>query len=245
MRLIWGALALLLLALPAGAEVRLQVSPVLQESGVLKHMLPRFSLKTSVRVALVPDNADVRLAESGDLPVMQAVTQGGGQMFYLTVLRETPSVLRLASWLQSDVGQRTIGAFKRDGRAVFNGAAGLLAQKKEAPPSGDVVAGEKLSYKLCGRCHVIGDRNRMNGVGSTPSFALMRTFPDWRRRYEAFFILRPHPSFTQIKGMTEPFPLSAPPVISPLRMNVEDLRALVAFVATIEPADLGAPLAHQ
>ncbi len=234
-------LALWLLAMPAGAQVRLQASDVLQDTGLLKHMLPRFSLKTSVRVQRVPDAGDLRLAETGDLPVLQ----GGGQVFYLTVLRETPEARRLADWLLSKVGQRTIEAYKRDGRAVFQGAAGLVVVAAEAPPEGDAVAGEKLSYRLCGRCHVVGDRNRMKGVGSTPSFALMRSFPDWRRRFEAFFVLRPHPSFTQIEGVSEPFPQSAPPVISPLRMSVDDLDALVAFVATVAPADLGAPLVHQ
>lgn len=234
--LAWG-----LLALPVTAQVRLQTSDVLQESGLLKHVLPRFSLKTSVRVERVPDGGDLRLSKTGELPVFQ----GDGQVYFLTVLQDTPQARRFAEWLLSDVGQRTIGAFKRDGRAIFQGAAGGDVADAVPLPEGDVVAGERLSYRLCGRCHVVGVRNRMASVGSTPSFALMRTFPDWLRRFEAFFVLRPHPSFTQIEGVTEPFLPTAPPVISPLRMNVDDLEALVAFVATVEPADLGAPLVHQ
>ena len=241
MRMVFWALALLLLALPAGAQVRLQASDILQETGLLKHILPRFSLKTSVRVELVPQDGDLRLSPVGEVPVLQ----GGGQVFFLTVQREIPAARRLADWLVSKVGQRTIGAFKRDGQAIYQGAAGLAAKVEEAPPEGDALAGEKLSYRLCGRCHVVGARNRMNGVGSTPSFAVIRTFANWRDRFGAFFVLRPHPSFTQIEGVTEPFPESAPPVIIPLRMSVDDLDALVAFVATIAPADLGAPLVHQ
>ena len=66
MRMVFWALALLLLALPAAAQVRLQVSEILQETGLLKHIVPRFSLKTSVRVELVPQDGDLRLSSVGD-----------------------------------------------------------------------------------------------------------------------------------------------------------------------------------
>ena len=48
-------------------------------------------------------------------------------------------------------------------------AAGPAAAQSWAP-------GEKLSYIDCGRCHVIGERNRMGGIGSTPGFAVNRTW---------------------------------------------------------------------
>lgn len=221
-------------------NLRLSASPALINSGVLKHLLPRFSLKTSVRIDLVTTGADVILARKG-IPILK----GQGKVYSVRVRVAGPKAVRFVDWLKSDIGQRTIAAFKRDGKQVFTGAANLVVATQKVEFSGDAVMGEVLSFKNCGRCHVIGPKNRMGGVGSTPSFALMRTFADWQRRFETFFTLRPHPSFTQITDVTEPFPDSLPPSIVPLEISVDDLDAILAFVALIEPADLGAPIVHQ
>jgi len=221
-------------------NLRLSVSSVLVESGLLKHILPRFSLKTAIRIDLVNDGADVVLADQG-APVLQ----GNGQVYAIHIAVGGPKAERFVGWLNSDIGQRTITAFKRDGKQMFTGAADLKAAAPKPVFTGDILAGETLSFTNCGRCHVIGPKNRMNGVGSTPSFALMRSFPDWQRRFETFFTLRPHPSFTQITDVTEPFPANLPPSIVPLEISVDDLESILAFVATIEPADLGAPIVHQ
>lgn len=106
----------------------------------------------------------------------------------------------------------------------------------------DFAPGEKLTLVNCGRCHVIGPRNRMGGIGSTPSFPVLRTFPDWEARMKAFWTLRPHPSFTQIEGMTEPFAEDQPPHIHPIRLTMEEVGSIVDYVRTVEPANLGADL---
>ena len=85
----------------------------------------------------------------------------------------------------------------------------------------------------------------MNAIGSTPSFALLRTFEDWDYRFQAFFALKPHPAFTQVAEITEPFPEDVPSPIVPVEITLDDLDAILAFVATIAPADLGAPLQSQ
>jgi len=114
---------------------------------------------------------------------------------------------------------------------------GILPVQDKAPG-----LGEKLSLYHCGRCHRVSERNRMGGIGSTPSFRLLRSFEDWEGRFWAFYALKPHPAFTQIDGITEPFHEEHPSPIHPVMMTQEDLEAIVAFVRGIEPADLGGPL---
>jgi len=106
----------------------------------------------------------------------------------------------------------------------------------------DFAPGEKLALVNCGRCHVIGPRNRMGGIGSTPSFPVLRTIEDWEDRMKAFWTLRPHPSFTQIDGVTEPFPENQPAHIHPIRLTLEELDRIVAYARTVKRADLGTDL---
>ena len=82
----------------------------------------------------------------------------------------------------------------------------------------------------------------MSTIGSTPSFALIRSFPDWDSRFQAFFALNPHPAFTIVEGVTEPFAASRPPAIVPVKLTLEELDSILAYVETIAPAELGTPL---
>ena len=106
-------------------------------------------------------------------------------------------------------------------------------------------AGLVASRVHCVRCHVISEDTRMTSIDSTPSFFLLRAFDDWEYRFQVFYILNPHPAFTQVEGVTEPFPISRPSPIVPVEMTVDEVEAIVAYVAGLEPADLGAPLQHQ
>ena len=241
-------LAILLFVAPmmaSGQEggVRLRTAPALEESGVGQFLRPQFSLKTGVQVQVVTGGANVMLDDqvSGDV---KPVLARGDVVYYVSV-GEGEGAKRFAGWLLSDVGQRTIEQFRPQTGHPFTGAAGLVETVTEVALEGDVVRGETLSYQNCGRCYVIGERNRMNGIGSTPSFALMRTFPDWQQRFGGFYTLIPHPSFSQITNVTESFDPSRPPVINPLELTIGELDDILAFVATIKPADLGAPLQTQ
>jgi mono/diheme cytochrome c family protein len=61
---------------------------------------------------------------------------------------------------------------------------------------GNRVNGEALAKRLCARCHVIGDYNRMGGIDSTPSFPLMAKRPEiFAHRIPTFQKRRPHPQF--------------------------------------------------
>lgn len=262
-------LAVLLFCLPVAPQSQAQdgnlllfVDPVLLDSGVAKFILPRFSLKTGVRIDVKTLGADGVVPNGADLVLSSAKLTGSRQ--FAPMMAGFNQVFNVASphganadgsrakksarfikWALSDTGQRTVEQFKNGDVHPFKGAANMAEQMAPTVYAGDAAIGETLSYKNCGRCHVIGHKNRMKGLGSTPSFALLRTFDDWQYRFEAFYVLNPHPSFSQVQGITAPFDARLPPPISPLRVTPGDLENIVAFVATIQPADLGAPIVHQ
>jgi len=241
-------LAILLFVTPlvvSGQEdvARLHIVPALEESGLVQFLRPRFSLKTGVPLQVVKEGANVVLGDQAGGNARPVMVRG--DMVYYVSAGGGAAAKRFADWLRSDVGQRAIEQFRPQTGLPFAGAAGLAETVTEVVPEGDVARGEILSYRNCGRCHVIGPRNRMKGIGSTPSFALMRSFPDWQQRFGGFYALIPHPSFSQIAGVTDRFDPARPPPISPLEMTITDLDDILAFVATIKPADLGAPLQTQ
>lgn len=114
--------------------------------------------------------------------------------------------------------------------------AGLPASAEDRAP------GEKLALFACGRCHVVSERNRYGGIGSTPSFAAMRTLADWEARFRAFYTLAPHPAFTQVEGITPPFPAHRPSPIAPVELTEDQIERIVEFARGIAPKDLGPPL---
>ncbi len=223
------------------ADLKLAVPQALEDAGFMQFLVPRFSLKTSIRISRVAeeDAAQMQFGTTGT-----AVFSGLGQTWHLTHDGDARAV-RFLDWLESDIGVRTIESYQSPDGEVFTVPTVEVAAAPETVFDGDAVLGETLSLDKCGRCHVVNDTNRMKGMGSTPSFALMRTFEDWETRFATFHELKPHPSFTQVEGVTEPFDPTRPPPIVPVLMTLDDLDAILAYVADIEPADLGAPLQFQ
>lgn len=127
-------------------------------------------------------------------------------------------------------------------RLVLPACATLIALMPANAPADEPSAGEKLAFLHCGRCHVVSPEKRMGGIGSTPSFMVLRTFPDWEERMSAFWTLRPHPSFTQIDGVTEPFAEDRPAHVHPIRLTLDQVERIVAYARTVAPADLGGTL---
>lgn len=208
----------------------------LVETGFLKHLLPRFSLKTGVRITVSSAPADASFGSEG-IPVFQS-----DEVVWHFEKAKGPHTDAFLDWLLSDVGKRTIAGFKVEGVALFDPNVQVTAAAAADELTGDAVLGEKISLAQCGRCHVVNETNRMNAIGSSPSFALMRGFPDWQDRFLAFFALKPHPSFTQVADVTEPFPEHLPSPIAPIEVTLEQIEAITAYVGSLEPADLGAPL---
>ena len=237
-----------LTANPAQSESKafvLQVPPALRESGLLKHILPRFSLKTGVRITMVaPDEtADLAMTET---PQGLALFEGLQKIWYLNNAEVAhPGVERFTTWLRSEVGLRTIVNFKVDGVSLFQVATPKDVVEQAATFSGDAIAGAQLSKLHCSRCHAVSEATRMTSIGSTPSFFILRSFSDWDARFVSFYALNPHPAFTQVADVTEPFDPSRPSPIVPLELTLGDLEAIVAYVDGLPPADLGSDLIHQ
>ena len=221
------------------ADFTVSATREIRDTGFLQHLLPRFSLKHGVRITQVDEGGDVVIGGKG-VPVFA----GLDKIWSVTGSKAAGPDLFM-EWLLSEIGKRTIESFKLDSVAVFTAQ---VKDQKVAPVlafEGDMVQGEALSLAHCGRCHVINETNRMKGMGQTPSFALMRTFDDWENRFATFFVLNPHPSFTQIAGITESFAAHLPPAIVPLEITQAEIDHILSYVATITPADLGAPLQSQ
>ncbi|MFT7595864.1 MAG: mono/diheme cytochrome c family protein [Paracoccaceae bacterium] len=242
MRLLLFCLNLVIFTSPLMAQETLGLTApgTVVDSGLLKHILPRFSLKTGVRVVVDPAGAMQLAATPPGTPVFQ----GGGVTYYLRI-DDAPRQHRFRDWLTSEIGKRTIEGFPTGGPALFNAQIEQTVVVEAPVFDGDAVLGASLSVSHCGRCHVVNDANRMKGLGSTPSFAVLRSLGNWQERFEQFYVLRPHGTFTQISGVTAPFADHLPPPIFPLRITLDELEAIVAFVAVTEPADLGAPLVAQ
>lgn len=234
-------LSVLALATPVHAQDKtfsLAAPEPLVESGLLKYILPRFSLKTQTRITLVgpEDTADARLGADGSLAF-----EGIGQIWRLSI-GDDPDAQRFADWLRSDVGRNTVDSYQVDGVALFTSDVEVQQVVAEISYDGDAKRGEDVSLSYCGRCHVISEKNRMNSIGSTPSFAVLRTLEDWESRFQAFYVLNPHPAFTQIEDVTEPFDETRPSPIHAMEMTLDDLENIIAFVQNIAPADLGRPI---
>jgi len=259
-------------ALPTEAEDRvfnLIVDDGLQNSGLMKHLLPRFTLKTSIKINVA--TAQSAELESGvGLNGVQVVIVGKGLANHLRIGKSTsdaafrsvstdnteekvysvvlvegdenPSAQVFVNWLLSDIGQGTIEAYKVDGVSLFSPVTREMSDPVVEMPEGDVGEGEKLALLHCGRCHVVNEKNRMGGIGSTPSFAAMRAIPGWQDKFMAFWAVNPHPSFTQVEGLTRPFDPNKPPHIAPLEITQKEMDAILAFAATVTPKDLGAAI---
>ena len=241
-QMILAACCVLLLAAPALAQekaFRLQVPPALVETGFTRHLLPRFSLKTGVRITVTPDAAEAAFGDTGT-PVFSA-----GDRVWHFARGDDPHQQAFEDWLLSDIGKRTIEAFAPQGTPMFSADVTVARKEETVALTGDLALGERISLQRCGRCHAVNDSNRMNAIGSSPSFGLLRTFDDWQYRFESFFVLKPHGAFTQVAGVTEPFPEDRPPPIVPIEVTLEEIDAITAYVGSLVPADLGAPLQSQ
>ncbi len=247
MRLVTFCLTLWLSASPLATPLAAQdalglvAPPDVTETGLLKHILPRFSLKTGVRVRTAAQG-EMELANT---PPGTPVFRGPRHTWHLRI-STAPKQQRFLDWLTSDIGRRTIEAFEpANGAQAFSTEFGETVAQSAAVFEGDAARGAELALSHCGRCHVVSEANRSNGIGSTPCFGVLRSLPDWNTRFESFYVLKPHGAFTQVDGVTPPFDPERPPPIVPVEVTVEEVDAILAFVSELPPTDLGAPLKTQ
>jgi len=237
-------------ALPAiGQEntLRLHADQSLVDNGFLRHLLPRFSLKHGVRIQVVPENEAAQISLFPDAARI-AVFAEDARVYFLSTLREgenVDAVETFSNWLTSEIGQNTVSGFTLDGQAVYGQVVVAVVEIIPTVFSGSAENGALVSLQKCGRCHVVGPENRMAGIGSTPSFALLRSLGDWEERFLTFYTRIPHPSFTQLTDVTPPFPANLPSPIVPIELTLDELEDLLTFISEMAPADLGDALQFQ
>jgi mono/diheme cytochrome c family protein len=229
----------LLTALPLkGEEAReftLSLADEIAASGLADYILPRFALKTGRRAVIVTDGADARLVEADDAaPVMAR----GDVLYALALEGENDAARRFADWLASEIGQNTIAAFEPKEGPRF-GLPPEVVVKTVTKIEGDVALGREVAEGHCARCHRIAPEMTGMTLGSTPSFSALKALPDWSERFTAFYALNPHPSFLLVEGISPPFDPSRPPPIVPVEVTLEEVEAVLAYVAKLPAADLG------
>ena len=222
------------------AHLTLRMSADMIAAGFDKQLLPRFGFKHRVRVKAVSDGpADMILAAGG---AGAFVFRDGDGVKYLLDTGADPRGQKLLEWLQSGPGQAAIHSCAPDGEQIYFTEIIVEEVVVEEVFDGDTQTGSDLAILHCGRCHVVDKRNRMGGIGSTPSFAALRGRSNWSELFRAFYTANPHPSFTQVEGVTEPFDPNREVHVAPVEITIDDVEAITSFVATLTPKDLGRPV---
>lgn len=233
-------IALALATGPAqAAELTLRMSDRMMEEGFDKQLLPRFKFKHRITIVPVTDGeADMAFGTEGNR-VFQRI---GGDVVHLEIRTEDPGARTFLDWLGSGPGKAAIESFTPDGSQVYTTERAAVVVEKTETFEGDQVDGARLALVHCGRCHVVDERNRMGGIGSTPSFAALRGRSNWSDLFRAFWAHNPHPSFTQVAGVTEPFDPMKALHVAPVEITMDEIEAITAFVATLEAKELGRPV---
>ena len=227
------------------APVRLAMPADLTRLGFDKQLLPRFRFKTRIEVVAVGEGepADMVLAveaEGGTRVFSDA--DGGVWRLADRGTARSDEVRAFVEWLRSTPGKAAIESFAPEGTPLFTTEIAVKTVVVEETVDGDTQLGARLALVHCGRCHVVDERNRMGGIGSTPSFAALRGRERWSDLFLTFWTANPHPSFTQVEGYTEPFPTDRPVHVAPVEVTMDEVEAITAFVGTIAPKDLGRPV---
>ncbi|MBM7066960.1 hypothetical protein [Actibacterium sp. 188UL27-1] len=236
--LILAPLVLVMTAVTVLAQETLSVPPEMIESGFTKHILPRFKFKH--RIVLKPVTGKAPLALTTVATGTRVFDAADGTAYSLTGQGTAHDTFR--DWLKSTPGLAAVTSFQIAGQPQYAAPSKKVVVVAPTPVEGDAQLGARLSLVHCGRCHVVDDRNRMGGIGSTPSFAALRGRPGWQDLFLAFWSANPHPSFTQVPGVTEPFGTDRPTHIAPVEITLEEIEAITAFVGGLQAKDLGRPV---
>lgn len=227
------------------APVRLAMPAELIEVGFDRQLLPRFKFKTRISVVAVAPGApaDMELAIEAEGGT-RVFSDAEGAVWRIAPLGDArrEEVRAFVDWLRSTPGKSAIEAFAPDGTALFTTSVAVQTVEVEEEVDGDTVLGARLALVHCGRCHVVDERNRMGGIGSTPSFAALRGRSNWSDLFLTFWTANPHPSFTQVDGFTEPFDAERPVHVAPMLITMDEVEAITAFVGTMDAKNLGRPV---
>ena len=212
-------------------------------SGFDKQILPRFKFKHRIGIEAVTEgDADMAFGSLGTR-VFRSVD--GAEVRLEIRTQDTDAQEQAAlflDWLKSAPGKAAVEGFQIDGAPLYSAELAVVEVEVEETFDGDTKEGARLALVHCGRCHVVDERNRMGGIGSTPSFAALRGRDNWSSLFRAFFYENPHPSFTQVEGVTEPFDPNRQIHVAPVLITLEDIDSITAFIATLKPKSLGRPI---
>ena len=227
------------MATAAHADLTLRMPQEMIAEGFDKQILPRFKFKHRIAVTPVTEgDADMVFGEDGNR-VFQII---GGAPVRLDIRTENPEAKTFLDWLRSAPGKAAIEGFKSGGAQVYTTEQAAVVVETTETFDGDKETGSRLALVHCGRCHVVDERNRMGGIGSTPSFAALRGRENWSDLFRAFWAHNPHPSFTQVEDVTEPFDPNRALHVAPVEITMDEIEAITAFVATLKPKELGKPV---
>lgn len=212
-------------------------------TGFHKQILPRFRFKHRIGIEAVTEgDADMAFGSQGT-HVFRA--EDGTEVRLEILTRDADAQEHAAlflDWLTSAPGKAAVEGFQIDGAPVYSTELAVTEVEVEETFEGDTKEGARLALVHCGRCHVVDERNRMGGIGSTPSFAALRGRENWSTLFRAFFYENPHPSFTQVEGVTEPFDPNRQIHVAPVLITLKDIDAITAYISTLEPKSLGRPI---
>jgi len=91
--------------------------------------------------------------------------------------------------------------------------------------------GFELAREFCFRCHVIGDYNRMGGIGNLPSFPWMAKSADWQEPFTTFYSRRPHLVFARVPGYARWS--ESDPYYPPFEIALKELDLIVDYVENL------------
>ena len=119
--------------------------------------------------------------------------------------------------------------------SVWRAALALLLFCLPQTAGADMIAeGRAIAAEHCTRCHVVPEINPKGGIESTPSFKGMKHLADWRRRFEVFFTLPPHPALVTVVGISEERDKSRPAFVQEIKLSVDDIDRILSYVDTIK-----------
>ena len=244
--------------LAAADAFRLFVAPELAQTGLVRYLAPRFRFRSGIRVlraetleaadaALLPvESVDEGLRVRAALLRPALAERQGDRRYVYLVLTQDPARAEAAraflDWMFSRPGKASIGSFPDEKNPAFTPADRAPVTVAPARFDGDPERGHELARKHCRRCHVVEPDDPFAGIGSTPSFMALRALPDWQRRFSVFWSLRPHLGLVDVAEMSPERLPSNPVPIAPVRLTLDDVEDVLAYVARLAPKDLGRPV---
>ena len=78
---------------------------------------------------------------------------------------------------------------------------------------------------------MIGDYNRLGGIGNAPSFQWMVKSSGWQERFESLYARRPHPVFVRVAGYEKWS--EADPYYPPFTITVDEISLISAYAETL------------